>query len=46
MKEKVSEAKKRLIKKDRKKGLTVGELSWKYNITVPRIMDIIKNSNL
>lgn len=40
MKEKVSDAKKRLIRKDHKNGFTQGELSWKYNLTLARIIQI------
>ena len=38
----ISLSKIKAIRKTRKQGLTVGELSWKFDLTISEIMRIIK----
>jgi Mor family transcriptional regulator len=40
MKAKLSQKTIKSIRADRKMGMTIGELSWKYNLTITAIMKI------
>lgn len=42
MKRKISETKKKLVRKDRKNGCSIGELSWKFNLSISEIERIVK----